>query len=457
MNTSPEISVIIPAYNAADTIADTIASVQAQTHIDWEMICVDDESTDQTSEVLEALMAHEPRLTVVRVPHGGPGAGRNHGLREARADRVVFLDADDLLAPETLEQMLYASQRAGAQAIIAPGWEYLDQQGQPLHVRRFPSFAGEPFDLLLRGNRLLSVALIPKHLLGHEPFDATLPAVEDWDLWLRLADEGARFVALPRVLVGYRLQRSSRSHRIQRRFNAGCQLLDTWIPFARGAEPVADLHHRWACTCGALGLAHGEPQLLNRFLATLPPLVPASDFPLSVAYGVDWAFLVTFGPLGQTWRGHMQRWSDQIAQWLRDSVLAPWQAEILDKLHHVALDPIEEVDRVCEFVQASPTRTRLLIYGLGTNGLGLLEELRSDQRLREIELLIADDYAENSIAEVLGLSRVDPRKWTHWPDDTLALVTANNDAGMCQTLIQAGGEECIDFVSLQRIPAATIG
>ena len=457
MNAPPEVSVIIPAHNAASTIAEALASVQAQTLADWELICVDDESTDQTPDILDALAASEPRLCVLRVPHSGPGAARNHGLQEARAGRVAFLDADDLLTPDALEQLLATSRAAGPDTIIAPGWAALDQQAQPLHVRRYPSFPGEPFDLLLRGNRLLSVALVPKHLLGREPFDASLRAVEDWDLWLRLANEGARFETLPRVLVGYRMRRGSRSHQVRRSFEAGRRLLDRWLPCARQPQQVSDALHRWACACAAMAFAGGEPRMLNQLLAALPPLRPAGDFPVAVAHGIDWAYLLAFGPLGQTWRGHAARWLGQIESWLRDSVLAPLSDAVLESLRDVIRDPRQDVDRICGLALDSRGKTRLLVYGLGTNGLGLIEELRVDPRLRDVELCVADDYASESIEAVLGLPRTDPRAWTGWPENTVAIVTANNGTEMNATLRRAGGQEDRDFLARSRSIAAAFG
>jgi Glycosyl transferase family 2 len=105
--TSPKInpccSVIIPVFNAAATINDTIASVRAQTLPDFEIIAVDDGSTDDSLAILLAIAAEEPRLRVVSVTNGGVSAARNLGSELAKGELIAFLDADDLWMPEKLQ------------------------------------------------------------------------------------------------------------------------------------------------------------------------------------------------------------------------------------------------------------------------------------------------------------------------------------------------------------------
>lgn len=92
----PRFSVILPCYNAAATIGATIAALQAQTHPDWEAICIDDGSTDATLQRLTDLAAAEPRLRVLHQPNAGPSLARNRAADQVRGDILAFLDADDL-------------------------------------------------------------------------------------------------------------------------------------------------------------------------------------------------------------------------------------------------------------------------------------------------------------------------------------------------------------------------
>lgn len=101
--TNPKFSVIVPVFNAAATINDTVASVRAQTFPDYEIIAVDDGSTDDSLSILLAIAAEEPRLRVVSVTNGGVSAARNLGSELAKGELLAFLDADDLWMPEKLQ------------------------------------------------------------------------------------------------------------------------------------------------------------------------------------------------------------------------------------------------------------------------------------------------------------------------------------------------------------------
>ncbi len=97
----PRISVILPVYNRPTMLVESVGSVLAQTFTDWEIIIVDDGSTDDTPAVAARLVAeHRPRIQYLRQANAGPGAARNTGLEAARGEFIQFLDSDDLLAPE---------------------------------------------------------------------------------------------------------------------------------------------------------------------------------------------------------------------------------------------------------------------------------------------------------------------------------------------------------------------
>ena len=97
-------SIVTPVYNAAKYIERTVCSVLVQTLPDWEMVCVDDGSSDASGQILDGLAAKDSRIKVVHQPNGGEGAARNAALRVATGDWIVFLDADDLLSPWALAE-----------------------------------------------------------------------------------------------------------------------------------------------------------------------------------------------------------------------------------------------------------------------------------------------------------------------------------------------------------------
>lgn len=114
----PQVSVLIAAYNAEPFIMRAIESVRLQTFTDWEIVVVDDASTDRTVAVVEELVREDPRIRLLRQErNGGPGSARNSALDAARSEWIAILDADDAWRPERLERMLSVAQQTGAEFI----------------------------------------------------------------------------------------------------------------------------------------------------------------------------------------------------------------------------------------------------------------------------------------------------------------------------------------------------
>ncbi len=199
---APVLSVVIPAYNDANTLPEAIASVRSQAGPCREIIVVDDESSDATSQVLDDLAG--PDLSVIRQQNGGAGAARNAGIVAARGKWIALLDADDLWLPTKLEVQFAALRRrpdarfcfVGQTIRLPDGTEQANEWALPRHSL---------FIDLLSGNRLnTSTAVVRRDCFTESGFfDTTLRTGEDWDMWLRLA---ALFhsVLVPQPLVVYR-------------------------------------------------------------------------------------------------------------------------------------------------------------------------------------------------------------------------------------------------------------
>ena len=190
------IGVVIPAYNAAAWVGDAIASVLAQTHREWQLVVVDDGSTDATTEVVVRLA--DGRIRLIRQRHAGVSAARNCATmrladqpwaRRGRDDSeaVLFLDADDWLAPEALER-LAAALDAAPHAVAASGAFTYVGTGT---IRKPPS--GELLEPLLvrnlfaNGGHLLLRAEAVRRAGGFRP---ELSYGEDWEFWIRVALQG---------------------------------------------------------------------------------------------------------------------------------------------------------------------------------------------------------------------------------------------------------------------------
>ena len=101
-----KVSVVMPCYQSGETVERSVRSVQAQTMADWELIAVDDGSTDDTLARLRALQTDEPRMRVLHQDNAGVSAARNAGIDAARGEWLFFLDADDRLTPDALATLL---------------------------------------------------------------------------------------------------------------------------------------------------------------------------------------------------------------------------------------------------------------------------------------------------------------------------------------------------------------
>ncbi len=202
---TPRVTVIIPTYNRAAYLGEAIASVLAQHLGDFELIVVDDGSTDDTPALLAAI--GDPRLRVLRREHGGISAALNAGLRAARGREVARLDSDDLWRPEllpTLVALLDARPEIGVayakgQAMDAGGRLLRHFQGMP------PRFPGDDVRSLLYDDCTCTIATLVRRACFERVggYDESLPANEDWDMALRLAQQ-FRFAFVDQVLAHYR-------------------------------------------------------------------------------------------------------------------------------------------------------------------------------------------------------------------------------------------------------------
>jgi glycosyltransferase involved in cell wall biosynthesis len=201
----PDVSVVIPSKNRSAILATTLEMALGQDGVDHEVVVVDDGSTDDTQAMLAAI--EDPRLRSVRHEQSrGVGAARNRGVEEARGEWVAFLDDDDLWAPDKLRVQLAALQASGA--LFAYGESLvLDEERSAVERDQGAPDPAELPKLLRDGNAIpggcSNVVTRRKAALAVGGFDPKLSMVADWDMWLRLADEGPA-VRCPETVVAYR-------------------------------------------------------------------------------------------------------------------------------------------------------------------------------------------------------------------------------------------------------------
>jgi glycosyltransferase involved in cell wall biosynthesis len=233
-----KVSIAIACYNQGHYLADAIESVLAQTRMAEELIVVDDGSRDNTA----AVAARYPQVIYKWKKNGGLASARNAGLAHASGDRILFLDADDLLLPNAICDCLAAFEQGGAPAFVYGGYREIDADRTPRMEMR-PEAQNDSFVRLLTGNYIsmhgtVMYATAALRLAGG--FDETLAACEDYDLYLRLAREHA-FRSYPQIAAEYRrhdasmtrnnllmIEMSRKVLRRQRRFARGRARRDYW-------------------------------------------------------------------------------------------------------------------------------------------------------------------------------------------------------------------------------------
>ncbi len=206
-NGTPQVSVIMPAYNVARYIGEALASVFAQTYQNYEVIVVNDGSPD-TPELEQALIPYAERIVYLKQENRGVSAARNTALQAARSEFVAFLDPDDLWEPDYLARQTAALENDLTLDVIYPnalifgearwqGCTYMDV---------FPSRGAVTIESICRGRCRVTVFAMARRasLVRAGLFDEKLTCGEDYDLWLRVLKHGGRIAYQRQVLARYR-------------------------------------------------------------------------------------------------------------------------------------------------------------------------------------------------------------------------------------------------------------
>ena len=268
VDTPPIVSVIIPAYNAAKYIGETLNSVFDQTFRSHESIVINDGSPD-TADLERELQTYRANIQYIKQENRGAAAARNAGLRCARGEYVAFLDADDRWSPNFLEEQLQFLQSTNVDFVFSDALLFGES---PLAGRTFmevqpPRAEVTPENLLTVEVTVLTSAVLArkKPIFEVGLFDETMKRGHDFELWFRLAKAGIRFAYQPKVLAEHRIVESGLSG------NALSQLYRTLSVLeavkAKGTltqSEDAALKLNMKRTLGALALENGKEKLRER-------------------------------------------------------------------------------------------------------------------------------------------------------------------------------------------------
>lgn len=201
----PAVSVLMPVFDTVRYLRQALQSIRCQSFGDFELVVVDDGSTDGSSDLLDGIAASEQRLRLIRRPNRGLVATRNELLEEATGEFIAWMDSDDVSHPHRIERQLAAFHADPELVCVGTDVRLIDARGKPLGVERHPTadqaIRREQMDG--QGLRFGSTMQRRSSALAAGGFRAPFPMGEDFDYLLRIAERG-RVANVPEVLYDYR-------------------------------------------------------------------------------------------------------------------------------------------------------------------------------------------------------------------------------------------------------------
>lgn len=245
----PRVSVVVPAYNISAYIQNALISLQQQSLCDFEVLVVDDGSTDSTGEIIDAFCQQDARFRLLKKANGGLSSARNYGIKFAQSDYIALLDGDDLYEPDKLLSHVSMLERYPDVGVVYSASKIIRDDGTPTFMR----LSGKP----IMSDPLLS--LLCKNFVGHGSnaifrrclideigeFDECLASSEDIDFWLRIAALRTwKFYRVREALSCYRVRPTGLSFDVEKMRHcnetvlvAACQrnptVVEPMLPMAR--------------------------------------------------------------------------------------------------------------------------------------------------------------------------------------------------------------------------------
>ncbi|MCB0211820.1 MAG: glycosyltransferase [Anaerolineae bacterium] len=243
---SPTVSVIIPTYNREHLIGQAIDSVLSQTFTDYELIVVNDGSTDDTAHILNR---YGDRIRAMNLTtNAGPSSARNLALDAARGEMIALLDSDDTWYPNMLALMVNYLRRHPEIDIVCGLPDYLNEAGQPIGRHTWPPHLRQSFETDLLGTMALGNPLILSATLVRRicfdacgGFDSNLKGAVDWDLWLRFTANNHKIAVLDDAVASYFFNPVSITHDPQRMETASERVLTKLFSDERIAARLSPL------------------------------------------------------------------------------------------------------------------------------------------------------------------------------------------------------------------------
>jgi glycosyltransferase involved in cell wall biosynthesis len=260
----PAVSIVMATKNYARFLPEAIESVRAQTFADWELVVIDDGSTDDTPAIVSHYLT-DARIRYFRSDRLGQTRAKNLGIRMSRAQLIAFLDADDVWLPSKLEKQLALFRASPETGVVFCRRSLIDDAGNPLPPRPTSTpCRGRVLDQLFVQNFIcFSSTIMRREILSHIGLlDPQLDLAIDYDLWLRAAKHYT-FDFVDEQLVKYRTGHGNLSNKLADRVNIALSIMQrAELRYGVGEEVPADqIAEGYASTCRTLGymLRGSEP------------------------------------------------------------------------------------------------------------------------------------------------------------------------------------------------------
>ena len=291
----PTVTVVVPLYNTERYIAEALNSVLAQTYNDWEVIVVDDGSTDRGPEIASRFSAQDSRIQIVKQLNRGLAGARNTGIRHAKGRYIALLDADDAWRPEKLAKHVAHLDAEPDVGVSYSGSQFIDDEGTPLKACQRPQLTGIEARLVLCRNPVGngSAPVLRRAMLDDVAFDAEFEAgsrtcwfdesfrqSEDIELWVRIASTTKWcFAGVEGELTLYRVSTGGLSANVAKQFGSWERMRDKlaavapdlFCTWGRAAEGYQLRYLARRCVVGGHGIK--AIKLLSRAIGLHPAML----------------------------------------------------------------------------------------------------------------------------------------------------------------------------------------
>lgn len=207
MRWKPEISVVLPVYNAEAYVREAVESILGQTFAEFELIAINDGSTDFSGVILRELAARDSRIVLVDRPNGGLVSALNEGIQLAKAPLIARMDADDVAEPERFALQFARMNAEPKLGVLGSFIRIMNKEGRIVRVGHYPVTPEATARFLEHGSPFAhpSVMMRKEAVLKAGGYRAAFSHCEDYDLWLRVSELGYTMANLPQPLLNYRM------------------------------------------------------------------------------------------------------------------------------------------------------------------------------------------------------------------------------------------------------------